>query len=290
MADPKRHHFLPQFYLRQFADPKETLYQVEKSSNPSAVPTKVLRSGSKRNYHTLDWKERPADRATVENELSKLESSQAETLKVLLANPDSVDAHLEDLFGFVTFMYHRVPGFKRDIEVGLSQMVNASGRLLFRAGKLPGPPESIKKLIREKGDDIFNAEISNWKLIEMMFDLAARSPMPGFMRLMNCRLLRVEDPESFLITSDCPVVLYERSQSYQTLADWPQASSPATVKLKKRFSVEHLARKASALPGVPRRVERSAAMTKFVSRIRPTGRQEHCRVSRLLRRRRDSVR
>ncbi len=97
----------------------------------------------------------------------------------------------------------------RGIEHRLSEAVNASGRMLLRARKLPKPPESIKELMREKGDDIFHAEISNWKLIEQMLELAANSPIPAYLKRMNLRLHTVEPAESFFVTSDNPVVLYD---------------------------------------------------------------------------------
>jgi hypothetical protein len=209
MADAKRHHFLPQLYLRHFADAKERFYQIEKTHEPKAILTKVFKAGFQSNYHTLDWSDRRSDRNTVENLLSKVELRQAQMLKALSADPSSLDEWREELISFTTLMYHRVPAFKRDIEHLLSEAVNASGRMLLRAGKLPEPPESIKELMREKGDDIFHAKISNWKLIEQMLKLADKSPIPGYLKRMNLTLLTVEGSESFFVTSDTPVVLYD---------------------------------------------------------------------------------
>lgn len=144
MADPKRHHFLPQFYLRGFGDERERIFQIEKVSDPKAIPTKVARAGLKRNYHTLDWTDQPADRATIEQRLSKVESEQAEMLRAVVADPAEFAPRRDDAIAFVNLMHHRVPGFKRDIEDRLAQVVNATGRMLLRQGQLPEPPESLR--------------------------------------------------------------------------------------------------------------------------------------------------
>ncbi|TDU68115.1 uncharacterized protein DUF4238 [Prosthecobacter fusiformis] len=208
MGDPKHHHFIPQFYLRRFADSREGLHQIEKIDRSRAIPTRVSKSGSKRDYHTLDWKDEAADRCTIESRLSVLESRQDKMLKALTEDSGSLESLRHELIDFVTLMFHRVPAFKRDIEKRLRDVVNSTGRMLLRAGKFPEPPESIKDLIREKGDDIFDAQISNWKLVEEMFNLASQSPISKILEAMNCSILSVEDESSFLITSDTPVVLY----------------------------------------------------------------------------------
>ncbi|HRQ89273.1 MAG TPA: DUF4238 domain-containing protein [Bacteroidia bacterium] len=209
MGDPKHHHFLPQFYLRRFADSREGLHQIEKIDRSWAIPTKVSKAGSKRDYHTLDWKDQAVDRSSIETRLSVLEGRQNQMLKALTEDPSSIEKWRHELIDFVTLMYHRVPAFKRDIEERLKEVVNSTARMLLRAGKFPEPPDSIKDLIREKGDDIFDAQISNWKLVEQMFDLASKSPIHGILNSMNCRILNVGEEESFLITSDTPVVLYD---------------------------------------------------------------------------------
>lgn len=211
MGDPKKHHFLPQFYLRRFADEREGLYQIEKIGGSREIPTKVSKAGSKRNFHTLDWKDEDADRSTIETRLSVVEGRQEAMLKQLLKSPESIADWRSELSEFVSLMYHRVPDFKRDIERRLKDVVNSTSRLLLRSGEFPEPPESIKELMRERGDDIFDVQISNWKLVEQMFDLAESSPIAGILDSMNCRILSVEKESFYLVTSDSPVVLFDAS-------------------------------------------------------------------------------
>jgi len=211
VGDPKHHHFLPQFYLRRFADGREGLYQIEKVGSSREIPTKVSKAGSKRNFHTLDWKDDEVDRSTIEARLSVVEGRQEKMLKELLKNPEYIADWRSELSEFVSLMYHRVPNFKRDIERRLKDTVNSASRMLLRNGKFPEPPESLKELIKEKGDDIFDVQISNWKLVEQMFDLAARSPIQRILDSMNCRILDVEEESLHLVTSDSPVVLFDAS-------------------------------------------------------------------------------
>lgn len=209
VGDPKRHHFLPQFYLRRFADDREGMHQIEKIDCSRAIPTKVPKAGSKRDFHTLDWTDQAVDRSTIESRLSVLEGRQEQMLRALIEDPCSLERWRHELIFFVNLMYHRVPAFKRVIENQLKDAVNSTARMLLRAGKLPEPPDSIKALMYEQGGDIFDAQISNWKLVEQMFDLASQSPIPKILDSMNCRILKVEEDSSNLITSDTPVVLYD---------------------------------------------------------------------------------
>ncbi len=211
MGAPKKHHFLPQFYLRRFADGREGLHQIEKVASARVIPTKVLKAGSKRDFHTLDWKGQDVDRSTIETRLSLVEDRQEKMLKELLKNPECIADWRSELSEFVSLMYHRVPAFKSSIERRLKDVMNSTCRSLLRNGKFPEPPESIKELIREKGDDIFDIQISNWKLVEQMFNLASSSPITGILDTMNCCVLSTEEESLPLVTSDSPVVFFDAS-------------------------------------------------------------------------------
>src|SRR5262245_24730790 len=115
MSDPKNHHYLPQFYLRGFAGPNEVLYQIAKSNDARFISTKVSKSGSKRDFHTLDWVEQ-RDRATVEAKLSMLEGSHAKMLKSLLDGGECLQSARAELCEFVALTHHRVPSFKQSVE------------------------------------------------------------------------------------------------------------------------------------------------------------------------------
>ena len=170
----------------------------------------VSNSGSQRDYHTIDVVDNPPDRASVESRLSNIESQQNVVLNDVLQNPEIASRRHDELVDFVVLMYHRTPPFKEAIEQQLSSTVKATARLMLRNGRFPPPPDSVKKLIQERGDDIFEIEINNWKLLEMMFDNAAHSQMRGILRSMKWRIRKVEAPNVSLVTSDTPVVLFDR--------------------------------------------------------------------------------
>ncbi|WP_309383387.1 DUF4238 domain-containing protein [Cerasicoccus frondis] len=208
MPDPKKHHFLPQFYLRGFANDAKKLFMFEKKAGTKSIATCVENSGAKRDYHVLDFNGRERDRKSVELKLSAIEGRQAEMLKQLKAAPTHIDCWHEDLVFFTSLMYHRVPAYKSFIENQLREIANAGARMLFRAGELSEPPEEIKALIREKGDDIFDAKISNWKVIEQMLIQAESSPIIQLLSQMNFDLIVLKDEAYQFITSDTPVTLY----------------------------------------------------------------------------------
>jgi hypothetical protein len=212
MAGPKKHHFLPQFYLRRFADPREKLWLYRKSAESKGIPTHVLKAGMENHFHTLDWSRwgaRSDDPESIERALSKMESAQARMLRQILDLDEPLSAHLESVAQFASTMWHRVPSFKRDVEENLSRLLAHSGRMLLKAGAFPPPPEELQSLIQERDGDIFEPEIANWKLLEFMFLQLRDTPIPGILSRMNYRLVRPGPQGGSFVTGDTPVVLYD---------------------------------------------------------------------------------
>lgn len=209
MGKARKHHFIPQFYLRQFTNTDEKLYVVEKSIDTRNWPSSTENAGAKRDYHTLDWMDRKADTETIEQRLSEVEDSQASLLKAIVESPESFSDRKGELAEFIALMYFRVPAFRDHIEKQLSSVVSFTGKILRRQGKLPEPPDIIKDLIKVHGDDIFLLKIANWKIIEFMFDASLHSQISDICSSMNLRILQAKEADRF-ITCDSPIVLFDR--------------------------------------------------------------------------------
>jgi hypothetical protein len=76
MSSPRKHHFLPQFYLRGFSTNRDGIFQIEKQQG-RYYGCKIKDIAAIRDYHKLDGKE-TSDPQYFEKKLAELEGIQAE--------------------------------------------------------------------------------------------------------------------------------------------------------------------------------------------------------------------
>lgn len=213
MSDSKYHHYLPQFYLKGFKIiPQRTKYAkiwlLNKSDEPDAKAVSIQDTGGERDYNTLDHDENNKDRQTIERLLSRIETEQAELLHKVIALGEVLGETKNDLAFFMSLMFHRVPTFKNHVESTLKGMVEATASHMLRRGDLPPPPPSIAQAIKEHGDNIFKADISNWKVLQYMYDAAVQSAFTPIIEKMNLSIVKAPS-NYYFITSDAPVVLFD---------------------------------------------------------------------------------
>lgn len=212
MTIPKKHHYLPQFYLDRFKiSPQEGkyphIYRIEKSASPKATSPAIKDTGCKRDYHTLDFDKKDKDRQTVESVLSKIESNQANMINSICENSKISEDQKVPLAEFITTMRFRVPAFKRNIESSLEGIVESTFKILMHQGKLPRPPEELEEIIQKQGYDFLKVNIANWKILQHMFEMAFQSENSTLLKEMKFQLIIIPDGHYF-ITGDSPVALY----------------------------------------------------------------------------------
>lgn len=78
MAEPRKHHYLPQFYLRRFSDNGTSIFQIEKQGM-RAYMCSIHDAAAIRDYHTLDQPDHPNPQA-VEKMLAEAERTMADAL------------------------------------------------------------------------------------------------------------------------------------------------------------------------------------------------------------------
>lgn len=79
---PKKHHFVPQFLLREFADDRERLI-VHRLERPAPYTAKVVDIGHRNHGYTLFWPNRPANQDGLERQMAVIEGDAANVVKVL---------------------------------------------------------------------------------------------------------------------------------------------------------------------------------------------------------------
>jgi hypothetical protein len=202
MSEPKKHHYLPQFYLRGFSANGRSIYQIEKRGN-KAYLCSVRDAAAIRDYHDLDSPDFK-DRQAIEKGIAQAESQLSCTLATVIKSGIVNSEVHANLIRFVSLMRCRVPAFKMFIEESLRHDVRSLTRIMERKNMLPAPPKGLEEVLRA---DNLLISISNWKCLEFMFRVAAAPKILEMLAAMTPSILKAPDG-SFFLTCDQPVAIY----------------------------------------------------------------------------------
>jgi len=208
MTTPKKHHYLPQFYLERFKIIPQKgkyphIYRIEKSAHPRATSPAIKDTGCKTDYHTIDFNNQDKDRHTVEIALSKIETDQSKLIESICENNKIAKGQISPLANLITTMQFRVPAFKNWIESMLRGNVESAIKILIHQGIIPKPPKEIE----DQGGDFPKVDIYNWIILRFMFQKAFQSENSILLEKMKYQLIIAPNGHHF-ITGDSPVALY----------------------------------------------------------------------------------
>jgi len=212
MTTPKKHHFLPQFYLEQFKEISQSgkyskIWQLEKSTVPNPTKVSIKDIGCKTDYHTLDLPGQEKDRKTIEKALTKLETKQSDLIKEICETNEIAEETKPSLADFIATMRYRVPAFKEFIETSLKADVQNTFKILMHQKQLPPPPRELEELFQKEGYDCIEPKIFNWILLKFMLNMAFDGKDSSFFTKMKWQLILAPTGCSF-ITGDSPVAIY----------------------------------------------------------------------------------
>ena len=145
MSTPRKHHYLPQFYLEGFKiEPqrgkKPHIWQIEKSADQTHYSPAIEDTGCIRDYHSLDIADEEPDHKTIEALLSNLEAEQAELVRTIRETKCIDPSQLKPLSVFVSLLRYRVPAFAGHIEKSLRSVVLDTFKIMYHAGEFRTPP------------------------------------------------------------------------------------------------------------------------------------------------------
>jgi hypothetical protein len=233
MGEPKRHHYVPQFYLENFTDPDTCgLLWVRSSSDRSGV---WRRRGPRAVAYEIDFYARTNVEGEKDNELEKalshLESFFAGTLSTVLRS-DELSAQDRTTFAlFVANMLVRVPITRQMANEKLDTlMLERSQRV--RQGFLDNP-ESLDTYVREQGAQsgshhsaeqllhYLDPEQYRIGVTEATAMNAAFQLVPAYaLALLGMDWLFMESDTAqdanYFITSDCPVTVIRPRDVFST--------------------------------------------------------------------------
>jgi hypothetical protein len=197
MPDPKKHHFLPQFYLDGFKITPQTskyaqIQVIPKTVTPKSFVSAIKDTGCELNYHTVDADPAYKDRKSLETVFAENEGQQAKVINSVIRNHKISFKEKQVLAFFVSIMRVRVPSYKRYIEQFLRESVQSVTRMEHRKGRLPKPPKVVEDLIKKQGGDIckvLDVKISNWMILLQMINTAVGTNMSSIIEKMNFSLV-----------------------------------------------------------------------------------------------------
>lgn len=201
-AVPRKHHYLPQFYLKHFSRGGDGLFQVEKAT-AKIIGGRIKDLGALRDFHELDF-DGVADKWRLEKNLAEVEGQFSGFLSDLLAGSRSVGKSRDWLPAFVSLMQFRVPAVRSFVDKFLQSNVREVMHSMEKRGRLHTPPPRLAELL---DFDSLEIEISNWKCMELMFQMAADPSRLRLLEGMRLRLYGAPFGAAFY-TSDQPVSMF----------------------------------------------------------------------------------
>ena len=243
MSTPRKHHYLPQFYLENFRAPtqsgkKPQIFQISKEPSPSHHRAAIADTACIRDYHTVELVDGSEDHKRVETALARIEALNAKVLTETLHTKALDVSSLSDLRAFISLMRYRVPSFGKYIEASLRKVVLDGMQLMMASGKVPPPPPELQALLDRDGvEKAVLVEIQNWKVLEQMFQLAFAPESLQALERYSYHLFSAP-PTSEFITSDNPVSIFH--PTYQKIAPYGVGLATPDVELAMPLSSQVL--------------------------------------------------
>jgi hypothetical protein len=147
----RRHHYLPQFYLRNFANSKDrrNAWVYAKAGNivHSATPRNL---GIEKDYHTVTLADGTKDRHTIEETVAALENVAAPVVQKILRRASLTSEDNEIFAVFAAQMFLRVPARRDNAGRMMSEMLKHSAQQL--AGNKESFHTDYRRFQEETGD------------------------------------------------------------------------------------------------------------------------------------------
>jgi hypothetical protein len=132
----RKHHYIPAFYLRNFADSRGSIWVYDKldqaSLNPRPVNSKsnsTLDAGFKKDYHSFENSRGCNDTNTIEDYLEHYWETPAAKMIAEINNGIFPYADKEFIAYFIGLMFSRVPNYKENFNAVISESMKENAKL-----------------------------------------------------------------------------------------------------------------------------------------------------------------
>lgn len=207
---PRKHHFLPQFYLRGFSANDGAISQLFRH-DLKVVKTNVGDAAVRRDFHRFEVTKPGFDEFEMEKMLAQVEGIQANAVRAVLADPASLTQHRVELLGFAQFMFFRVPKLREAIANSTKAALVAKIKVMEKGGGFDDMPAELKTHLAGRSFlEAFSPEIKNWFVMLELLRLANGRELYALLYAMNVSLL-VADGFTPFVVGDAAAVLFDRN-------------------------------------------------------------------------------
>lgn len=214
MSNPKRHHFLPKFYLKYFCENKLFwVYDREKNEYRKQTPNNTAIQKKYYSFIGCDGKEHNE----IENKVLSDIETEARPIIDKINNKKMISPHEKIILTiFITFLHLRGPGFEKEMNDIFENFIKIYAKLTFSTEK------NTKKIIKRFASNNRQKDISPKKLmnfvnkenykvkahrefsLKKMYELAQE--LPTYFIQMDWQFC-YSPKTSLFVTSDNPFVL-----------------------------------------------------------------------------------
>jgi hypothetical protein len=209
MSQPRKHHYLPQFYLRGFSLDGRGLHQIEKLTGRH-YPCQIKDAAAVKDFHALD-QEGVEDPHALEKHLAAVEDKFARHLAVFLSEGVANEMARQSTVQLLSLLRLRVPAFKEYVEASHLSVVRETAAQMERQGRFQPVPPGLENVLRLEN---LKFSILNWACMEHIFRLAGSDDILSTLYGMKSTLYTAPPGMSF-VTCDQPVAMYH-PQAAQT--------------------------------------------------------------------------
>lgn len=148
MNGPKRHHYLPQFYLEGFCR-DGYLWVFDREANQLRRQTPV-NTAIQRHYYTVEDKEGKRN-TSIEGFLSEIEGASKPVIQKIAAKEEISDDDKYVLAIFIAFLMHRVPDFEKSVNKIAEHMIKDMANVMFSDERTA--EQMMKRYAEDAGDN-----------------------------------------------------------------------------------------------------------------------------------------
>lgn len=155
---PKRHHYIPQFYLKGFSSDGEHLFVLDKQTLKDERFRYQTISSIAFQKHLYTYQNKNRKKETLEDLFSQIEGRAARVIKKVELKQNLTDQERNDFSLFLSFLRIRVPYSKKEFE----RLTQRLYEKIARKSVAMTPKKNLKEFFEKQGKTLSDKEIDDF--------------------------------------------------------------------------------------------------------------------------------